>query len=75
MGCAVHRTLAAGQGYTTVEIKVNFVRAMTDRTGKVRAEGNIINVGGHIAIAEGRLTDGSGRLLAHGTSTCLIFPI
>jgi uncharacterized protein (TIGR00369 family) len=75
MGCAVHSTLAAGQGYTTVEVKVNYVRAMTDRTGKVRAEGKVVHAGSRIATAEGRLTDADGRLLAHGTTTCLIFAV
>ena len=75
MGCCVHTTLKAGTGYTTVEIKVNYVRAMTDKTGEVRAEGKVINVGSRIATSEGRLTDASGKLLAHGTTTCLLFPI
>ncbi|SKA32475.1 uncharacterized domain 1-containing protein [Enhydrobacter aerosaccus] len=75
MGFSVHTTLKAGSSYTTVEIKINYVRAMTPNTGKVRAEGKIINVGSRIATAEGRLTDSTGRLLAHGTTTCLIFPI
>ena len=75
MGCCVHTTLKAGIGYTTVEIKVNYVRAMTDKTGAVRVEGKVINVGSRIATAEGRLHDREGRLLAHGTTTCLIFPI
>ena len=75
MGCCIHTMLKAGSGYTTVEIKVNYVRAMTDKTGPVRAEGKVINVGSRIATSEGRLTDASGKLLAHGTTTCLIFPI
>lgn len=75
MGCCVHTTLKAGTGYTTVEIKVNYVRAMTDKTGPVRVEGKVINVGSRIATSEGRLYDGAGKLLAHGTTTCLIFPI
>ena len=75
MGCCVHTTLKAGTGYTTVEIKVNYVRAMTDKTGPVRAEGRIINVGSRIATSEGKLMDATGRLLAHGTTTCLIFPL
>jgi uncharacterized protein (TIGR00369 family) len=75
MGCAVHTTLKAGTGFTTVEIKANYVRAMTDKTGPVQVEGKVINVGSRIATAEGRLYDGDGRLLAHGTTTCLIFPI
>ena len=75
MGCCIHTTLKAGTGYTTVEIKVNYVRAMTDKTGPVTAEGKVINVGSRIATSEGRLTDASGKLLAHGTTTCLIFPM
>jgi len=75
MGCCIHTTLKAGTGYTTLEIKVNYVRAMTDKTGSVRAEGKVINVGSRIATSEGRLVDAAGRLLAHGTTTCLIFPI
>jgi uncharacterized protein (TIGR00369 family) len=75
MGCCVHTTLKAGIGYTTVEIKVNYVRAMTDKTGPVKVEGKVINVGSRIATSEGKLYDGAGKLLAHGTTTCLIFPI
>jgi uncharacterized protein (TIGR00369 family) len=75
MGCSVHTMLKAGTGYTTVEIKVNYVRAMTDKTGPVRAEGKVINVGQRIATSQGRLVDAHGRLLAHGTTTCLIFAI
>jgi uncharacterized protein (TIGR00369 family) len=75
MGSCIHTTLKAGTGYTTLEIKVNYVRAMTEKTGKVRAEGRTINVGSRIATSEGRLYDASDRLLAHGTTTCLIFPI
>ena len=75
MGCAIHTTLKAGVGYTTLEIKVNYVRAMTDKTGTAKAEGKIINVGSRVATAEGRLVDSAGKLLAHGTTTCLIFPL
>ena len=75
MGCCIHTTLKAGTGYTTVEIKVNYVRAITDKTGPVRAEGKVINVGARIATSEGRLVDARGKLLAHGTTTCLLFPI
>lgn len=75
MGCSIHTRLEAGTGYTTVEIKINYVRAMTERTGEVRAEGKVINLGSRIATAEGRLTDSTGKLLAHGTTTCLLFPI
>ena len=75
MGCAVHSTLAAGQGYTTVEFKLNLVRPILADTGPLRAEGKVVNGGRTIATAEGRLVDASGKLYAHGTETCLIFPL
>src|SRR5918998_207440 len=73
MGCAVHSTLPAGAGYTTLEIKVNYVRAMTSETGEVRCEARVVHVGGRTATAEGRVTDAAGKLYAHGTTTCIIF--
>src|SRR5215212_6685731 len=73
MGCAVHSTLPAGAGYTTLEIKVNYVRPMTAETGEVRCEARVIHVGGRTATAEGRVTDAAGKLYAHATTTCLIF--
>ena len=75
MGCAVHTALPAGQAYTTLEFKINFVRAMTDQTGRVRAEGRVIHPGNRAATAEGHLYDARGKLLAHATTTCLVFPI
>ncbi len=75
MGCAVHTTLDKGLGYTTLEFKINFVRALTSETGKVRAEGRVLYSGKRQATAEGKLTDAGGRLLAHATTTCLVFPI
>jgi uncharacterized protein (TIGR00369 family) len=75
MGCAVHTTLAAGQAYTTLEYKISLVRGMSDKTGKVRAEGKILQVGRRVATAEGWLTDAAGKLLAHGTTTCLVFEV
>jgi uncharacterized protein (TIGR00369 family) len=72
MGCAVHSTLPAGSGYTTLEIKVNFVRAMTAETGPVRCEARLIHAGKRTATAEGRVVDEAGKLYAHGTTTCLI---
>lgn len=72
MGCAVHSTLPAGAGYTTLEIKVNFIRAMTAETGRVRCEARIVHVGGRTATAEGQVIDETGKLYAHGTTTCLI---
>ena len=73
MGCAIHSTLPAGAGYTTLEIKVNFVRPMTAETGIVRCEAQVIHIGGRTATAEGRVLDESGKLYAHGTTTCIIF--
>ena len=72
MGCAVHTTLEAGVGYTTIEVKTNFVRAITADTGLIRCEGTVIHKGSRVATAEGKLTDAAGKLLAHGTTTCLI---
>jgi len=74
MGCAVHTTMAVGEAYTTLEVKVNFVRPITLETGLVVCEGTVIHRGGKVATAEGRLiAERSGKLLAHGTTTCLVF--
>ena len=75
VGCAIHSMLPAGKGYTTLELKINYIRPLTDQTGPVRAEGKVVSVGGQIGIAEGRLTDVNGKLYAFATTTCLIFPI
>jgi len=75
MGLAVHSMLPRGTGYTTLEFKISFVRGMTEDTGPVRSEGRILNVGRRTATAEGRITDAKGRLLAHATTTCLVFEI
>jgi uncharacterized protein (TIGR00369 family) len=75
MGCAVHSTLEAGNGYTTIEFKITFLRPVTDKTGPVRADGKIISVGKRIGAAEGSLLDGQGKVLAHATTSCLIFPL
>lgn len=72
MGCAVHSTLPAGVGYTTLELKVNFVRPITADTGRVRAEAKLIHLGGRTATAEGRVLDEAGKLYSHATTTCLI---
>ena len=72
MGCAVHTLLEAGVGYTTLEVKANFVRPITADTGLIRCEGLVLHRGSRVATAEGRVTDAAGRLLAHGTITCLI---
>jgi uncharacterized protein (TIGR00369 family) len=75
MGLAVHSMLPAGSGYTTLEFKISFIRGMTKDTGPVRSEGRALNVGRRAAAAEGRITDAKGRLLAHATTTCLVFEI
>jgi len=73
MGCAVQTTLAAGERYTSLETKVNFVRPITKETGRVRCEGTVLHRGGRVATAQGRLiAESSGKLLAHGTTTCLV---
>ena len=74
MGCAAHTTCLKGEGYITLELKINLVRAITRETGLVRAEGRIIHRGRTVATAEGHLRDGAGRLYAHATTTCMIFP-
>jgi uncharacterized protein (TIGR00369 family) len=75
MGLAVHTALPAGTGYTTLEFKISFIRGMTKDTGPVRTEGRTMNVGRRAATAEARITDSKGRLLAHATTTCLVFEI
>jgi uncharacterized protein (TIGR00369 family) len=75
LGCAVHSVLAQGMGYTTLELKVNLIRALTAGTGPVRAEGKVIQVGNRVGIAEARITDAEGKLYAHATTTCLIFAL
>ena len=72
-GCAVHSRLKAGQGYTTLELKVAYHKAMTADTGPVRAEGKVVTLGRRAAFAEARLTDAAGTLLASATSTLLVF--
>jgi uncharacterized protein (TIGR00369 family) len=75
MGCAVQTMLAQGEGYTSLETSVNFVRPITKETGRIRCEGKVLHRGGRLATAEGRLVaESTGKLLAHGTTTCMIFP-
>jgi uncharacterized protein (TIGR00369 family) len=73
MGLAVRSTLDKGVGSVTLEFKISFVRPVTVENGTVRAEGVVLNRGRRVATAEGRLVDNAGRLLAHGTTTCMIF--
>ena len=73
VGCAVHASLPMGKGYTTLELKLNIVRALTDRVPLVRAEGRVVHGGRQVATAEGRLVGHDGKLYAHATTTCLLF--
>ena len=73
MGLAIQSTLEKGIGSTTLEFKISFLRPITPETGPIKAEGRVISRGRRVGTAEGRMTDGKGRLLVHGTTTCLIF--
>ena len=73
MGCAVHSTLRAGRLYTTTSMTVNYVRALAGDGERVRCEGSVAHVGGRLATSEGRLWDAQGRLVAHGSETCMLF--
>ena len=73
VGFAVHTTLPAGKGYTTLELKVNMLRPLTDAVQLVRAEGKVIHVGRQVATADGRIVGPDGKIYAHATTTCLIF--
>jgi uncharacterized protein (TIGR00369 family) len=73
-GCAVHSKLAAGDSYTTLELKIAYHKAITEKTGAVRAEARVLSFGRRVAFSEGKLMDKDGRLLASATSTLLIIP-
>jgi len=73
MGCAVHTLLQPGEGYTTLEYKINLVRALTAEVGEVRAEGWVVYKGSRMATAEGKIIDSKGKIYAHGSTTCMIF--
>jgi uncharacterized protein (TIGR00369 family) len=75
MGCAVHSTLKSGQIYTTTSMTIQFVRALPPSQHRVRCEGRAVHTGGRVSTAEGRLFDATGRLLAHGSETCLIMGV
>jgi uncharacterized protein (TIGR00369 family) len=75
MGCAVHTTLPKGRGYTSLEIKVNYVRAVTNASGELSAEGKIVHGGNRSAVAEARVVDAKGRLCATASTTCLVFDL
>ena len=72
MGCCVQTRMPAGGGYTTLEAKTNLVRAITDKTGRLRATGKLVHLGSRIATAEGRLEDAAGKLYAHASTTCIV---
>jgi uncharacterized protein (TIGR00369 family) len=74
LGCAIFSTLAKGDAWTTLELKLNYVRPMNKDTGPVRAEGRIVHRGRTVATSEGDVKDASGKLYAHATTTCMIFP-
>jgi uncharacterized protein (TIGR00369 family) len=72
MACSVQTQIPAGTGYTTLEVKINLVRAITSSSGRLRAIGKVLHMGSRIGTAEGRLEDASGKLYAHGTTTCIV---
>jgi len=73
MGLALQTTLEKGLAQTTLEFKISLVRPITPQTGPIRAEGVVLQRGRRVGTAEGRITDAGGKLLAHGTTTCLVF--
>jgi uncharacterized protein (TIGR00369 family) len=75
VGCAVHSTLPAGTGYTSLEIKVSYLRAVRTGEGELVATGRVTKPGNRVAFAEGEVRDGSDRLVASATSTCLVYPL
>jgi uncharacterized protein (TIGR00369 family) len=75
LGCAVHSALPQGKAYTTLELKVNMIRALTPRVQRVRAIGQLIHLGGQTATADARLVGPDGKLYAHASTTCLVFDL
>jgi len=73
LGCAINAMMPAGKVFTTMEMKINYVRPITRERGELRCEANVIHAGGRVATAEGRITDEDGKLYAHGTATCILF--
>jgi uncharacterized protein (TIGR00369 family) len=74
-GCAVHSTLPAGTGYTTIELKVNYLRPLVAELGRITATGKVISSGRRTALATGEITDKDGKMIAYASSTCLIFEL
>jgi uncharacterized protein (TIGR00369 family) len=75
LGCCVHASLPRGKAYTTLELKVNLIRALTPQVQRVRAIGEVVHLGGQTATAQARLVGPDGKLYAHGTTTCLVFAL
>ena len=73
LGCAINTVMPAGRVFTTLEMKINYVRPMRRETGEVRCEAEVLHAGSRVATAEGRLVDAAGKLYAHGTATCMLF--
>lgn len=73
LGCAINTVMTAGRVFTTLEMKINYVRPMRRETGEVRCEALVLHAGGRVATAEGRIVDATGKLYAHGTATCMLF--
>ena len=73
LGCAINTMMPAGRVFTTLEMKINYVRPMRRETGEVRCEARVLHVGGRVGSAEGRIVDAQGKLYAHGTATCMLF--
>ena len=73
LGCAINATMPPGKIFTTLEMKVNYVRPITRERGELRCEANMIHAGGRVATAEGRIVDREGKIYAHGTATCMLF--
>ena len=74
LGCAVHTTLKPGEGYTTIDLNVKYLRPILPTTGQLRAEGRIVHRGRRMATAEGKLLGPDGKVYAHGGTTCMVFP-
>ena len=72
-GCAIHTLLPAGTGYTTIDLSVHYLRPITIELGPIRAIGRVLNRGRRTALGEAEVRDGNDRLLAHATSSCMIF--
>ena len=73
LGCAINTMMTGGRVFTTLEMKINYVRPMRRETGEVRCEAEVLHAGSRVATAEGRIVDASGKLYAHGTATCMLF--